>query len=154
MANALLLAAALATAIAASPPAAAVAAPAAEGVPAPPGIVREIQGSLAAAVQRFQARDVPGVLAHVSDGYRTGPFTKPIVREQLLAIYGLYDAVRATIRIDEVRIVGDHAWVYTTGELSGRLRMLGTWTPFLTWQRELEVARREGPRWRLFGYQQ
>jgi hypothetical protein len=125
-----------------------------EGAPAPPAIVAEIRASLAAAVQRFESRDVTGVLARVSERYRTGPLTKPVVREQLLAIYSLYDAVTAKVRLDNVRIVGDQAWVFTTGELSGRLRMLGTWTPFLTWQRELEVARKEDGTWRLFGYQQ
>jgi hypothetical protein len=44
--------------------------------------------------------------------------------------------------------------VYSTGEVSGRLRLLGTPMVFLSWERELEVVRREGGAWRLFGYQQ
>jgi hypothetical protein len=94
------------------------------------------------------------VLGYVSDQYRTGPLTKPGVREQLIAVYSLYDTVKVQVRIDEVRMVGEHAWVYTTGEVSGRLRLVGTWIVFLSWQRELEVARREAGGWRLFGYQQ
>lgn len=121
---------------------------------APPEVVRVLQAGLAHAVQRFEAQDIPGVLAHVSERYRTGPFTKARLREQLVTIYGVSDAVVARIRIDEVRMVGEDAWVYSTGEVSGRLRLAGTWVVFLSWQRELEVARHEAGGWRLFGYQQ
>lgn len=124
------------------------------GVAAPAGVVREVEAGLAQAVQRFEARDVAGVLAQVSEQYRTGPITKAVLREQLLATYALYDSVKAKVRIDEVRMVGEHAWVYSTGEVSGRLRLLGTPIVFLSWERELEVVRREGGAWRLFGYQQ
>ena len=124
------------------------------GVTAPAPVVGELQAVLAKATQRFEARDVAGVLASVSDQYRTGPFTKPGIREQLIAIYSIYDAVRARVRIDEVQMVDGHAWVYSTGEVSGRLPLVGTWVVFLSWQHELEVARREAGGWRLFGYQQ
>ena len=126
----------------------------APGTAAPAGVVREVEAGIAQAVQRFEARDVAGVLAQVSEQYRTGPLTKAALREQLLATYGLYDSVKATVRVDEVRMVGEHAWVYSTGEVSGRLRLLGTPMVFLAWERELEVARRESGAWRLFGYQQ
>jgi hypothetical protein len=126
----------------------------APGVAAPAGVVREVEAGLAQAVQRFEARDVAGVLALVSEQYRTGPLTKAGIREQLQGTYALYDSVKATVRIDEVRMVGEHAWVYSTGEVSGRLRLLGTPMVFLSWERELEVVRREGGAWRLFGYQQ
>jgi hypothetical protein len=128
--------------------------PAAAAVIAPAETVRVLQATLGQAVQRFEAQDMSGVLAYVSDQYRTGPFTKPAMREQLIAFYSIYDAVSARIRIDEVRMVGEHAWVYSTGEVSGRLRFLGTWIVFLSWQHELEVARQEPGGWRLFGYQQ
>jgi hypothetical protein len=128
--------------------------PADPGVPAPASVVRELQAALDEARRRFESRDVPGVLTYVSEQYRTGPFTKAVVREQLNAINGVYDTVRAPIRIDHVQMVGDHAWVYSTGEIAGRLRMVGTWVVLYSWRRELEVARREGGRWRLFGYQQ
>ena len=135
-------------------PGAAQSAAPAPGAPAPAGVVREVEAGVARAVQRFEARDVAGVLAQVSEQYRTGPFTKAALREQLVATYGLYDSVKATVRVNEVRMVGEHAWVYSTGEVSGRLRLLGTPMVFLSWERELEVARREGGAWRLFGYQQ
>jgi hypothetical protein len=126
----------------------------APGVAAPPQVVQQLQVALTRAVQRFEAADLPGVLTHVSEQYRTGPFTKARVREQLNAIYSLYDSVRAQVRIEEVRMVGEHAWVYSSGEVSGRLRWVGTWTVILSWQHELEVVRRESGAWRLFGYQQ
>ncbi len=124
------------------------------GMRAPAAVVRELRAALAQAGQRFEARDVSGVLAYISDQYRTGPFTKSAIREQLVAIYGIYDAVRAQVRIDGVQMVEGHAWVYSTGEISGRLPMVGAWVVFLSWQHELEVARREGGGWRLYGYQQ
>ncbi len=122
--------------------------------PAPLAVVRELEAALLKGVERFEAGDAAGVLALVSPQYRTGPMTKAAIREQLTAVYSLYDSVKAGVRIDEVQMVGEHAWVYSTGEVSGRLRLLGTWVVFLSWQRELEVARREAGGWRLFGYQQ
>jgi hypothetical protein len=109
---------------------------------------------LGRAVERFEARDLTGVLAHISEQYRTGPFTKPALRAQLGTMFRVYDAMRARVRIDEVRLVGDQAWVYSTGEAAGRLPFVGQWITILWWERELEVARRENGSWRLFGYQQ
>jgi len=129
-------------------------APPAPGVAAPDHVVAEIQQALDDAVRRFDAMDSAGVLAHVSDQYRTSPLTKPLLAEQLRAIFALHDQVRARVRIDEVRLVGEHAWIYSTGTVTGRLRWTGSSVPVLAWERELEVARREGGRWRLFGYQQ
>jgi hypothetical protein len=94
------------------------------------------------------------VLAHVSDRYWTGPLTKPALRAQLFALFQLYEALQARVRIDDVRLVGEHAWVYSTGEVSGRLPVVGSWMALYTWERELEVARRENGVWRLYGYQQ
>jgi len=124
------------------------------GTPAPPHVIHEIRRSLHDAVHRFDAMDAAGVLAHVSDRYRTGPLTKPLLAEQLRALFTLHDQVKAHVRIDEVRLVGDHAWVYSTGGVTGRVRWIGGSVPVLSWQRELEVARLEDGRWRLFGYQQ
>lgn len=124
------------------------------GRPAPPGVVREIQNTLDDAIRRFEAMDASGVLAHVSDAYRTGPLTKPALAEQLRALFAVHDQVKARVRLDDVRIVGDHLWVYSTGDVSGRVRWVGQSVPILWWERELEVARREDGRWRLFGYQQ
>ena len=124
------------------------------GTPAPPHVVHEIQQALDEAVRRFDAMDAPGVLAHVSERYRTGTLTKPLVADQLRALFALHDRVKARVRLDDVRLVGEHAWVYSTGDVVGRLRWVGESIPVLAWERELEVARREDGRWRLFGYQQ
>jgi hypothetical protein len=114
-------------------------------------VTRELQQALAAATARFQALDPAGVLAHVSEQYRNGPLTKRSLREQLLAMFALYDAVRARVHVDEVRLVDSAAWVYSTGEISGRLRGIGVWTSTLAWEHEPDVARREHGVWRLVG---
>jgi hypothetical protein len=123
--------------------------PAGELAPAP--LTRELQQALAAATERFHALDAAGVLVHVSDQYRNGPFAKPALREHLLAMFTLYDTVRARIRMDEIRLVNGAAWVYSTGEISGRLRGIGVWTSALAWEREPDVARKENGVWRLVG---
>ena len=122
--------------------------------PAPRRVILELQQALAHATERFQAMDEAGVLSYVSDHYRTDPLTKAAIREQLRVMFALYDTLRAQVRIDEARTAGERAWVYSTGEVSGRLRWLGTWTPILSWQHEPEVAQREQGVWRLYGYQQ
>jgi hypothetical protein len=121
------------------------------GTAAPEPVTRELQQALAAATERFQALDAAGVLGHVSEQYRNGPFNKAALREHLLAMFTLYDSVRARIRVDEIRLVDGAAWVYSTGEISGRLRGIGMWTSALTWDREPDVARRESGAWRLIG---
>ena len=122
--------------------------------PAPRKVLLELQQALAHAIERFHAMDEAGVLSHVSDHYRTDPLTKAAIREELRMMFALYDTLRAQVRIDEARTAGEYAWVYSTGEVSGRLRWLGTWTPILSWQHEPEVAQREQGVWRLYGYQQ
>ena len=124
------------------------------GSPAPEHVVAEIRLALDAAISRFAVMDEAGVLAYVSPQYRTGTLTKAGIAEQLRAVFAIHDQVRARVRIDDVRMVGELAWVYSTGEVTGRLRWLGGSVPVLSWQRELEVARRENGRWRLYGDQQ
>ena len=124
------------------------------GSPAPEAVVAEIRAALDAATVRFAAMDEAGVLNYVSPQYRTGTLTKAGIAEQLRAVFAIHDQVRARVRIDDVRLVGGLAWVYSTGDVTGRLRWVGGTVPVLSWQRELEVARRENGRWRLFGYQQ
>lgn len=124
------------------------------GTAAPTRVVTEIEQALDDALRRFRAKDVAGVLAHVSDQYRTGPITKRLLAEQLRAVFSLNDEVKANVRVETVRMVGDHAWIYSTGDVSGRVRLVGRSVPVLAWRRELEVARREHGRWRLYGYQQ
>jgi hypothetical protein len=117
-------------------------------------VVAEIQTALDAAISRFAAMDEAGVLAYVSPQYRTGTLTKAGIAEQLRAVFAIHDQVRARVRIEDVRMVGDVAWVYSTGDVTGRLRWVGGLVPVLSWQRELEIARREKGGWRLYGDQQ
>lgn len=137
--------------LAAATPAAARAQTPSPGAPGPEPVTRELQQALAAATARFQALDTAGVLAHVSEQYRNGPFTKRSLGEHLQAMFALYDAVRARVRVDEVRLVDSAAWIYSTGDISGRLRGVGVWTSALAWEREPDVARREQGGWRLVG---
>ena len=124
------------------------------GSPAPPQTVAEIRETVEAALARFHAMDQAGLLAMVSAQYRTDTLTKAGIAEQLRTIFTLHDQVRVRVRIDDVRMVGEHAWVYSTGQVTGRLRVVGSWILVASWQRELEIARREDGRWRLYGYQQ
>jgi hypothetical protein len=124
------------------------------GVPAPPGVIEEIRAELAHAVERFQARDAEGVLQHISEEYWTGPLGKRAIRAQLVTLLQIHQQVRARVTLDEVRLVGQHAWVWTSGEITGQLAVVGTWMQLFVWERELEVARREQGVWRLYGYQQ
>ena len=124
------------------------------GTAAPAEVVRQLQAEVTAAARQFERRDTEGVLRHISEQYRTGPFTKPALRSQMQTMFALYDAMKVRVRIDTVRMVGDHAWVYSSGELTGHFAWLDRWVSVVSWQRELEVARRENGVWRLFGYQQ
>jgi len=123
------------------------------GTAAPAEVVRQLQTEVTAAARQLERRDTEGVLRHVSEQYRTGPFTKPALRSHLQTMFALYDAMKVRVRIDTARMVGDHAWVYSSGELTGHFAWLDRWVSVLSWQRELEVARREDGVWRLFGYQ-
>lgn len=124
------------------------------GDPAPPEIVAQFQSALVDVVQRFEAMDANGVLRNLSDRYRSGPLTKPLVRDQLGAMFSLHDRVWARIRIDDVRVIGDRYWIYSTGDVTGRVRVLGTVVPLLSWNRAPEVAWQEDGHWRLIGDQQ
>ena len=124
------------------------------GAPAPRNVVLELQQALTVAIERFQAMDRAGVLSYISNQYRTDVLTKAGIGEQLRVMFTLYDTVRAQVHIDEVRTAGEQAYIYSTGEISGRLRGFGTWMPVLSWKHEPEVARREQGVWRLYGYQQ
>lgn len=144
---ALLIALALASAARAQPAAL-------PGVPAPPEVACEIRAAVALAVRRVEIKDLEGVMALVSEEYRTGYLTKGAVRAQLQAIFQLYEALSVRVRVEEVRLVGEHAWIVSRGDVFGRLPLLGRWTTVLSWERELEIARREAGGWRLYGYQQ
>jgi hypothetical protein len=120
--------------------------------PAPPGTAEALGALVEQARRRFVARDAAGVLAHVADNYRSAGVTKPDVRQQLLTLYSLYEALRARVQLDHVEVVDGDVWFYTTGEITGRLPFVG-WVTVLSWQREPEVARRQGEVWRLVGFQ-
>jgi len=120
--------------------------------PAPPGTAEELGAVVEQARRRFVARDAAGVLAHLADNYRSSGVRKADVRQQLLALYALYEELRARVQLHHVEIVDGDVWFYTTGEVTGRLPMVG-WVTVLSWQREPEVARRQGDVWRLVGFQ-
>ena len=121
-------------------------------VAAPAPVVAELGAAVEQARARFEARDLPGVLASVSDHYRSSGMTKAAVREQLVAMFSVYQQLRARVRLERVHLVAETVWVYTSGEVSGRLPFVG-WVTVLSWQNEPEVARRETAGWRLFGFQ-
>src|SRR5215472_18679888 len=73
------------------------------GVAAPRGVVVELKDALGHATERLQARDEAGVLSHVSDRYRSGSLTKPAIREQLHALFAIYDSLQAKVQIDDAR---------------------------------------------------
>lgn len=135
----------------AAPPSLSAQAPATRFV-APAAVATEIRGAVEAARARFEARDAAGVLASVSENYRSAGMTKAVVREQLLAMFALYSEVRARVRVDRVEIAEGRTEVFTTGDVSGRIPFVG-WVTVLTWETQPEVARREGKVWRLFGFQ-
>jgi hypothetical protein len=120
--------------------------------PAPPRVAAELGAAVERARERFEARDLAGVLAGVSEQYRSSGLTKAAVREQLAAMFALYPQLRARVTIDRVEMVDERAWIYTSGEVTGRLPFLG-WVTVLVWQGEPEVARREAAGWRLYGHQ-
>ena len=120
--------------------------------PAPPRTAEELAAVVEQARLRFVAKDAAGVLVHLADNYRSGGLTKPEVGQQMLALYSLYEALRARVHVDHVEMVDGRVWFYTTGEVTGRLPIVG-WVTVLSWQREPEVARREGKVWRLVGFQ-
>jgi hypothetical protein len=128
------------------------AAPTLVATPAPAHVVLELRGAVERARQQFEARDQAGILAAVSEQYRSGGITKAGLRDQLQAVFALYPQVRARVAVDRVDIVNGGAWVYTTGEVAGRLPIVG-WVSVLAWQGEPEVARREATGWRLYGFQ-
>src|SRR5256885_9779497 len=96
--------------------------------PAPPGTAEELSAVVEQARLRFVAKDTAGVMAHLADNYRSGGGTKPDVPQQLLSLYSLYETLRARVRGDHVEMVDGDVWVYTTGEVTGRLPLLGSVT--------------------------
>ena len=102
--------------------------PARVAVPAAPEVTAEVARLVEAARRRFEARDAGGVLAYVSEQYRSAGFTKGALRQQLLGMFGLYQELRARVSVDAVQVVDGATWLYTTGEVSGRLPLMGWMT--------------------------
>lgn len=119
---------------------------------APPADAAEIRAAVEAARARFEARDAAGVLANVSEHYRSAGVTKAVVRQQLLTMFALYEQLRARVTVERVELADGRTEFFTTGDVSGRLPLVG-WVPVLSWKTEPEVARREGNAWKLFGFQ-
>lgn len=134
------------------PPARAQAPATVVSTPAPPQVVAELRAAVEHARQQVEARDQASLLASVSEQYRSSGLTKAAVRDQLGAMFGLYQQLQARVTLDRVAMVEGRAWIYTTGEVTGRLPVLG-WVTVLAWQAEPEVLRREATGWRLFGFQ-
>jgi len=80
--------------------------------PAPPGTAEELSAVVEQARLRFVAKDAAGVLAHLADNYRSGGLTKPDVRQQLLALYSLYEQLRARVQLDHVEMVDGDVVLY------------------------------------------
>src|SRR2546427_10224276 len=78
----------------------------APGVPgaraAPPELVNELRPVVEHARQRFEARDATGVLAHVSEQYRSGGLTKADLGQHTLAQCSLVPGLRARVTLDDV----------------------------------------------------
>ena len=119
---------------------------------APPAVAAEIRAAVESARARFEARDAVGVLANVSEHYRSAGVTKAGVRQHVLAMFALYEELRVRVRVERVEIADGRTEFFTTGDVSGRMPLVG-WVPVLSWKTEPEVARREGHAWRLFGFQ-
>jgi hypothetical protein len=135
----------------AAPPSQPAQAPATRFV-APPAVAAEIRAAVEGARARFDARDAGGVLANVSEQYRSAGLTKAAVRQQLLAMYALYPELRARVTVERVELAEGRIEFFTTGDVSGRVPFVG-WVTVLSWETQPEVARREGNVWRLFGFQ-
>ena len=119
---------------------------------APAGVAAEIRAAVEAARARFEARDAAGILASVSEQYRSAGVTKATVRQQLLAMFAVYEELRARVRVERVEIADGRTEFFTTGDVSGRMPFLG-WVTILTWESQPEVARHENGVWRLIGFQ-
>src|SRR2546425_4509919 len=96
----------------------------APGVPgaraAPPELVNELRPVVEHARQRFEARDATGVLAHVSEQYRSGGLTKADLRQQILAMFSLYEIPRARFTIHDRQDLAGPGWGSPTGHASRR----------------------------------
>jgi ketosteroid isomerase-like protein len=135
----------------------AVVSAAALGLPSPLGPAQDevarLRRLLRAAVRAFEAKDIEAVMAFVSEAYRSGGVTKPLLRAQVQGLFLLYSALRVDLAVGHIRVEGERALVTTSGRIRG-LPWIGPGEQIMAeWRDLVEVARRERGRWRLFGDQ-
>ncbi len=109
---------------------------------------------IAEGVRAFEAQDLPRLMAMVSESYRSGPMRKEAIRLQLLGIFHANSELRVNLKIHEVSIRGDLAFVRSSGQVIGRPLFWPYRVVILEWEDLVEVGRHEGTAWRLHGDQQ
>ena len=114
----------------------------------------EIRQRIAGGVKAFEAENLRGLLVMVSDFYRSGPITKEALRLQLLGIFQANRELRVALKIHEIRVRGDLVYVRSSGEVTGQPLFWPYRVVIFEWEDLVEVGRREGPVWRLYGDQQ
>ncbi len=114
----------------------------------------EVRQVIAEGVRAFEAQDLPRLMAMVSGSYRSGPMTKEVIRLQLLGIIQANRELHVALKIHEIRLRGDLAFVRSSGEVTGRPLLWPYRVVILEWEDLVEVGRREGTVWRLYGDQQ
>lgn len=120
-------------------------------LPADPRI--QIKEGIALGIRLFETKDLEGVMALVSDQYRTDWMTKGHIRAQIQGIFTLWENLRVELRIHEIRMTGKLAVITVSGEVTGSPRYIPRGFTVLSWDREWEVARLEAGGWRLYGTQ-
>jgi ketosteroid isomerase-like protein len=108
---------------------------------------------LRAAVRAFEAKEAQAVMALVSDAYRSGGVTKPLLLVQIQGMFLLYAELRVELAVRDIRVVGDRAVLTTSGRIRGTPWIGQEEQVVAEWRDLVEVARREGKRWRLYGDQ-
>ncbi len=114
----------------------------------------EIRQRIAEGVKLFETEDLPRLMALVSDSYRSGPMTKEAIRLQLLGIFQANRELHVTLKIREIRLRGDLVFVRFGGQVTGQPLLWPYRVVIFEWQDLVEVGRREGTVWRLYGDQQ
>jgi len=114
----------------------------------------EIRQRITDGVKAFEAEDLPRLMAMVSDSYRSGLMTKERIRLQLLGIFQANRELHVTLKIREIRLRGDLVFVRFGGQVTGQPLLWPYRVVIFEWQDLVEVGRREGTVWRLYGDQQ
>ena len=115
---------------------------------------QEVRRAIADGVKLFEAENLPRLMAMVSDSYRSGPMTKEAIRLQLLGIFQANRELHVTLKIREIRLRGDLVFVRFGGQVTGQPLLWPYRVVIFEWQDLVEVGRREGTVWRLYGDQQ